>query len=111
MGRGLCLVEVGFVTGVAVHRESGKSVFVAIKALLAGVAAGKREIGLRMVEAPLLIAAGVTGKTGQAVILISLGLLVLIIRSGLGMLMTLDAGKYGIIALHFVAFGAIVPLP
>ena len=71
--------------------------------------AGKREIGLRMVETALLVTSGMTGEAGNTGILIPVCLLVAIIHPGLGMLVAVHTTENSIIARLLVTFGAVVP--
>ena len=89
MNRRLGLVKFVFVAKIAICSRPLISVGMACNAVCSRMSSGKREIGFGMIKSALFITFWMTRKTGDAVILVSIGFLMVIIHLRFSMLMAI----------------------
>jgi hypothetical protein len=109
MKRCLCSIEFSLVTGVAVCKSSGKTRGMTSIAVGFYMGPGQRKVGFCVIESSLLITFWMTGKAGNAVILVTIRLFMFIIHPGFGVLMTIQTGENSIITGLVMTFGTIIP--
>ena len=104
MSRCLCLVEFRLVAGIAIRGSSGEPLGMTTGTISCHMSSGKWKIRVGVIKSSFPGSPGMTGEAGNAVILISIDLIMAIIHTRFIMGMAISTGKNSVIISLFMTF-------